>query len=75
MNSNNSHPAFLNLDCLADESPVEESQTLESRMVPMRKPGPARALAPAEIDWSQVEVLLPARKMSVETLNVTESEL
>ena len=57
MNSNNCHPAFLNLDCLADESPVEESQTLESRMVPMRKPGPARALAPAEIDWSQVEVL------------------
>jgi hypothetical protein len=75
MNSNNCHPAFPNLDCLGDESPVEESQTLESRMVPMRKPGPARALAPAEIDWSQVEVLLPARKMSVETLNVTESEL
>jgi hypothetical protein len=75
MNSNNSHPAFLNLDCLADESPVEESQTLESRMVPMRTPGPARALAPAEIDWSQVEVLLPAPKMSVENLNVTESEL
>jgi hypothetical protein len=44
-------------------------------MVPMRKPGPARALAPAEIDWSQVELLLPAGKLSVETLNVTESEL
>ena len=75
MNSNNCHPAFLNLDCLADESPVEEFQTLDSRMVPMRKPGPARALAPAEIDWSQVEVLLPARKVSVETLNLTEFEL
>jgi hypothetical protein len=75
MNSNNCHPAFLNLDSLADESAVEESETLASRMVPMRKPGPARALAPAEVDWSQVEVLLPARKMSVENLNVTESEL
>jgi hypothetical protein len=66
MNSNNYHTALPNLDYLYDESPFEESP-----MVPMRKPGPVRALAASEIDWSQVEVLLPARKTAVPTLNVT----